>query len=163
MLPRSLSKFFSASSAIAATLLLACMAYSQQPAGGVRGKVTDPTGALVGGTTITLVNTNGAERTVSTDRQGSYSISNLPAGIYTVRATAPGFAQYARENVEIAPGRTLTHDINLTVTIAEQVTIDDDRQVSTNPSANASAIVLKDKDNKTLHDHPAEVEARLPG
>src|SRR5688572_12778710 len=160
MFPRSLSKFFSAPSAIAATLLLACMAYSQQPAGGVRGKVTDPTGALVGGTAITFVNAEGSERTVSTDRQGSYSI-NIPAGIYTIRATAPGFSSYSREKVEIAPGRFLTHDINLTVTIAEQVTIDDDRQVSTDPSANASAIVLKDKDIKALPDDPAELEAAL--
>ena len=161
MLPQSFPKSISSSSAIAAILLLGWIAYSQQPIAGVRGKVTDPSGALVGGTTVTFVSAQGAERKVSTDRQGAYSISNLPEGIYTVRASAPGFAQYERENVELAAGRNTTHDINLTVTIAEKVTITDDQQINTDPNANASATVLKEDDIKALPDDPAELEAAL--
>jgi hypothetical protein len=161
MFPRLISRSIGVALVIAVAFLLSYTAYAQPTAGGVRGKVTDPSGALVGGTTITFVSANGEERTVSTDRQGSYSINNLPGGIYTVRARAPGFAQYSKEKVEIAPNRTATHDINLTVTITEKVTIDDDRQVSTDPTANASATVLKGNDIKALPDDPVELEAAL--
>ena len=58
----------------------------------ILGTVTDPTGAVVSGVTVTAVNTEtGLTRSGVTGGTGGYTIFSLPIGRYDVRAQAPGF------------------------------------------------------------------------
>jgi hypothetical protein len=46
--------------------------------------------------------------TAVTKSDGSYALSSVPPGTYTVRAYAPGYLVAERQNVQIMPGNTLT-------------------------------------------------------
>jgi hypothetical protein len=59
--------------------------------GGVSGRVTDRTGAVVAGATITLRDASGKTRQTTTGTDGSFHLTELPAGRYDLMATATGF------------------------------------------------------------------------
>src|SRR5260370_38285889 len=59
---------------------------------GVSGRVTDRSGAIIAGATVTLRDTSGKTRQTTTDRDGSFRLTQLPAGQYELIATANGFA-----------------------------------------------------------------------
>jgi outer membrane receptor protein involved in Fe transport len=70
--------------------------------GTILGTVTDPTGAVVTGATVTAKNTGtGLERTVTTDGEGNYTITELPIGTYQVKVAAQGFAVETVDNVPV--------------------------------------------------------------
>jgi hypothetical protein len=58
---------------------------------GVVGRVTDPSGAVVAGVTVTVRDASGKIRQTTTGADGSFSLTELPAGQYLVTATATGF------------------------------------------------------------------------
>src|SRR6266850_7732192 len=76
------------------TLMLAiCLLFvivnAQQPSKGtIRGKAIDALGALVSGATVTIINANGTKQTTQTNRDGAFTMGKLPAGRYTLRASA---------------------------------------------------------------------------
>ena len=61
--------------------------------GSISGTITDASGALIKGATVTLTNTdrNHVERTLKTTGAGSYTATALPLGTYTVKITYLGF------------------------------------------------------------------------
>src|SRR5262249_35302045 len=60
--------------------------------GALTGAVSDPTGAVIPGVTVTATHTGtGAERTVMSREDGSYRFTLLPPGIYKVKFEQPGF------------------------------------------------------------------------
>src|SRR5262245_43878198 len=62
------------------------------------GQVTDPSGAVVPGATVTVSNLRtGAQRIVTTDDVGSYQVPNLDAGDYRVEVTLAGFSNNSRQ------------------------------------------------------------------
>jgi len=70
-------------------------------AGDVRGTVSDPTGAVIPGATVTLVNAmSGLNRTVTTDGSGQFVFSNVPFNPYRISVSATGFAGLT-QSVEI--------------------------------------------------------------
>lgn len=145
----------------ALTMLLAA-ASAQQPARGtIRGKVVDFQGALIRGASVKVTGTNGTGRAVPTDQNGEFSLSGLAADKYTVVVTAPGFSVYENPETNVAAGKTINLDITLSISITEKVTVSGEAPINTSPEANASAVVLKDKDLKALPDDPAELEAAL--
>src|SRR2546425_5059497 len=74
---------------------------AQAPAGSLRGQVVDQFGGLIVGATVTATDANGAAKTVVTNNDGSFVISNLAVGKCTVRIDARGFAVYEKEDVAI--------------------------------------------------------------
>jgi hypothetical protein len=78
------------------------------------GTVTDKTGAVVPGVTVTVTNQGtGAVRTAVTGAQGDYLVNNLPSGMYTVALQAAGFAGFTQKNVMIAINREVRIDATL--------------------------------------------------
>src|SRR5579884_1114139 len=78
---------------ICAVLIALSAASAQQITGDIRGTVTDPSGAVIPGATVTITNTdqNAVLRTIKTDKDGSYIGTDLPAGNYRIKVTAEGF------------------------------------------------------------------------
>jgi len=72
---------------------LAVATAAQESQATLTGTVSDPSGALVAGATVLVHNDDsGADvRTVQTSSSGSFNITNLPAGHYTVRVNSSGF------------------------------------------------------------------------
>jgi hypothetical protein len=59
----------------------------------VRGAVSDPTGAVIPGATVRLVNqASGLDRTVATDATGQFIFTDIPFKTYRIYASANGFS-----------------------------------------------------------------------
>src|SRR5271168_42387 len=142
--------------------LLARNAGAQAASGGLRGQVTDPSGATVGGATVLLSTDAGATDT-TTNKDGFYEFKNVAPGKYSVKVVANGFAQFSQDGVTISAGQAQKLDIALTIELQEQkVTVNDSTTtVDVNPANNASTIVLKDKDLEALSDDPDEFQSEL--
>lgn len=68
----------------------------------IQGTVTDPSGAIVPGATVTATNqATGIATTAQTTGSGVYRISGLPPGSYTVKVTAPSFKEHSDTNVRV--------------------------------------------------------------
>jgi hypothetical protein len=80
------------------------------------GTITDQTGAVVPGATITLKNTNTqSSRSVTTGQQGSYQFSELPPGTYSLVANAKGFEASSLDNVTLIAETPRNIDLKLQV------------------------------------------------
>lgn len=144
-----------------AVAMLAAMAAAQSSVPALKGRVTDPSDASVPGATVVVKAADGKERRATTDEQGLYEISGLPAGVYSVRVGKRGFAVYSATQVEVRGPRVL----DLQLTIAEQaqtVTVEDDKHsVGTDPDQNAGALVLREEELKSLSDDPDQLASEL--
>jgi hypothetical protein len=84
------------------SLLCAPAAMAQTFRGTILGTVTDPQGAVISGAKITVRNVNtGLERTTQTSADGSYSVPELPIGVYIVTISQGGFQTAVTTNVAV--------------------------------------------------------------
>jgi hypothetical protein len=75
----------------------------------VSGTVTDPSGAVVAGATVTIHNpVSEFERSATTDSTGGFSFSNVPFNPYHLSVAAQGFAPYAQDITTQAAIRSRT-------------------------------------------------------
>ena len=73
-------------------LLFSAPLFSQGNFGRILGTVTDQSGGVISGATVTIMDTQrGVARTLTTDEAGEYNAPNLIPGTYTVRVEAKGF------------------------------------------------------------------------
>src|ERR1700683_2560173 len=86
------SRFF----VIALLLLLSATSLlAQNPAGALRGQVTDPTDAVIPAASVIMTPaTAGSPIVVQSDAQGMYEFKTLDAGKYTLTVAATGFSLY---------------------------------------------------------------------
>ena len=86
-----------------AAFLFSSLAYAQFNAS-LSGTVTDPTGAVIPGATVTLRNTaTQALRTATSGDQGTYQFSELPPGDYALNGTAKGFQSTSLDHITLVP------------------------------------------------------------
>src|SRR5438093_3029630 len=103
--------------------------FAQGNTGRVLGNISDPTGALIPGATVTITDVDrGTSRTVVTDEAGAYNAPSLPPGTYRIRAELSGFKTIERTNVVLEVGRELKIDVTLEpgavnekITVTEEV------------------------------------------
>jgi hypothetical protein len=120
-------------------------ALAQAGRGGVNGLVTDPTGAIVPGARVTVVNhaTGVAQHTVTT-AAGLYSYVSLTPGVYVVTASQKGFESVAQDNVTVSVDQVSVVNIALRVgSVSEVVTVRNPSTWSrpaTPPSASSSLL-----------------------
>ncbi len=84
--------------------------------GSISGTIADPSGAVVAGATLKLVNT--AQQTiyrVVSDRQGLYGFPNLPVGRYDLTVSAEGFTVQRKTNLNVDADSSLRMDIALAI------------------------------------------------
>jgi hypothetical protein len=89
-------------------LCLAGSGYAQSTnSGDIRGSVTDSTGALAPGVTVTVLNVNtGISKNYITNQDGLYDTSSIVAGSYTLTFTKQGFNSLVRGPVTVEVGFT---------------------------------------------------------
>ena len=91
--------------ALTLCLFVSVPIYSQVTGATLTGTITDPSGAVVSGATISVRNTDtGATRDVMSDSAGLYTIPNLVPGPYEVKVTATGFSTKV-QNLPLAVGQ----------------------------------------------------------
>src|SRR5208337_539678 len=83
-------------------LLATTLLVGQTFRGTILGSVTDPSGAVVAGATIKIRNMGtGQERTTVTSADGSYAVTELPIGSYSVTVTQTGFKTFVATGVPV--------------------------------------------------------------
>src|ERR1041385_5226987 len=100
----------------ACTFFLSGKAYAQVSGATLSGTVTDATGAVIPGVTISIKNrATGIARTVTSDEAGLYSAPNLQAGNYDITATQAGFSTVMQSNIELTVGAQQQLNISMKV------------------------------------------------
>jgi len=94
-------------------------------AGSIQGTVTDGSGAVIQGATVTATNANtGVKTERPTTGAGLYNLSPLPPGEYSVSVAATGFETRTQQHLTVDALQTLS--LNLTMQVAgsaQQVTV----------------------------------------
>src|SRR5262245_8571633 len=105
--------------------VFAGMAPAQEFTGNIVGRISDQSGALLPGVTVTLKSPAiQGVHTALTDETGNYRFILLPPGTFSVTYELPGFRTLIREGVIVQVGVTTTLNINMEVaTVAETVTV----------------------------------------
>ena len=130
----------------------------------IRGKVADPSGALMPGTTITVTPTMG-KGVVSavTDASGSFLFRGIAPGDYIIHATFNGFVPFQSGIITVTANQAKRIDIVMAIAVAQQsVSVSDEvAEVNVEAGGNTSAVVLKGGDLQALSDDPDELASEL--
>ncbi|HEX8494728.1 MAG TPA: TonB-dependent receptor [Pyrinomonadaceae bacterium] len=109
-------------------LFLLTATASAQFRASVQGTITDATGAIVPGATVTLTSneTSKAQQTVAND-EGFYSFSGLAPGNYTITVEQAGFKKQVLNDIAVSAEQTRGLDIAIEAGgVAETVTVTSD-------------------------------------
>ncbi len=136
---------------------------AQTASGTLRGRITDPSGAVIPKATVAATGADGKSATVVSNPQGVYEIKGLAAGAYTVTVTAKGFAVDQEAAVEVTAGQVQQFDIALSIAVEKQnVEVQEETPtVDVSSQNSAGTLVLKGKDLDALSDDPDELQSEL--
>jgi hypothetical protein len=88
----AMSKTLRMMSVLAILLMCAGAAFAQTSTSRISGTVTDPSGAVIPGASVTAINdSTGVSNTQVTTESGFYAFTSLPVGIYTIKVELQGF------------------------------------------------------------------------
>ncbi len=112
---------------LAMTLLLLPNANAQQTLGGITGTVTDSSGAVISGATVSLSgNETKLSRTQTSSTTGAYTFVNLPIGTYTLTFTQQGFQSQNIPSISVQANRTATVNAELKIgNVSESITVEE--------------------------------------
>jgi hypothetical protein len=122
-----------------AIVLGASSAWAQSQTGDIFGKVTDASGAVLPGVTVTLTSPSLLQPQVATTSDtGSFQFPRLNVGTYTVKFELPGFKTVVKEGIEVTVGFNANVSTQLgvssvqeTVTVTGESPIVDTKQTGT--------------------------------
>src|ERR1700722_4013525 len=146
---------------IVAIALSLAAAWAQTPStASLHGVISDPSGALVPGALVQLRGPGGEQR-ATTGQDGQYSFPVLKPGKYLVRVIVKGFSVSQKQDFQI--DGPLSLDVQLTIAAeAQVVNVEDEAgKVGVDPTSNADAIVLGQKELEALSDDPDELLQQL--
>jgi hypothetical protein len=138
--------------------LLCCgqQAWSQAAiGGGIRGVVTDPTGAIIPGAQLTLksIGTN-AVRVQKATAEGLYAFRDIDPGLYSLSVTAPGFEEKHFDRVTFVLNEIRELNVTLAAGSVNQIV---------DVQADETSIVSQETSVGTLIDGPKIVNLPLNG
>ena len=100
---------------------------AQTVTGTIQGTITDTSGAVLPGVTVTVRNMDtGAERTVVTNESGLFTAPFVQIGRYTVTAALSSFGTVARKGIQVTLNATSVVDFKLDPRVTELVTVSGD-------------------------------------
>ena len=123
-----------------------------QSTSALQGTVTDQSGAILPGATVTIRNTStGDTRTVQTDKDGLYQAPSLIPGPYTITVAANGMQTHQLQGITLNVNVTVTENVTLTVGSTQQVV----NVTSQAPVVDTTGITVGQViDQKTVQDAP---------
>jgi outer membrane receptor protein involved in Fe transport len=116
---------------------------AQEFRGTISGRVTDTSGAVLPGATVTATNTatNQAATSVA-NHDGLYNLPFLVPGIYTVVGELQGFKKLERRNIEVRVGDRLAMDVRLELGgVEETITVTSTAPLLDSSSASAGQVI----------------------
>ena len=136
---------------IAATALVFALAVApatgQERFSGLTGTVSDASGAVLPGATVTITNKEtGKLYTLVTDADGVYRILDLEPGRYSVKYELSGFQPSEVPDVVLLLGKTLEHRLD----------VEDRRRAAKSVSVTAESPLIDTKSTTIAHNVTAE-------
>lgn len=105
--------------ALASLLMTAGAAFAQ---GSITGTIADSAGALMPGVRIEAKNTGtGVTNQVASNSTGTYTFAQLPAGMYEIVVSLPGFKRYVRTGISVLDAQTIRIDIAMMMLSADEI------------------------------------------
>ena len=116
---------------LALAVALACSAiclHAVNTNGRIKGTITDPSGAVIPNTSVTAINeATGVQYKTASQDNGDYQFLQLPVGTYTIKVTAPGFAQFAATGIVLNIDQQYVEAVKLSLgSSATSVSVDAD-------------------------------------
>jgi len=127
-------------------------AAAQDARGSISGRVTDTSGAVLPGVSVTVVNidTNSPTTTTTSD-QGRYAVLYLLPGTYRVTATLDGFRTGVNEHIQVRVGDKVQYDVALEPGgVMEEIRVVADRPILETGSATMGQVI----DSKLISEIP---------
>jgi carboxypeptidase family protein len=139
---------FVVTSALLVVLGLACPSAWAQFSSALEGTVTDPSGGVVPGASVTITNeATGVSQTIQTTSAGYYRAPALPGGLYTVKVAIQGFKGWVREHIRLES--TQTRAVNVALELgtanAEEVTVTAEAPLVETSQARVSNLIEGDQ------------------
>jgi len=131
----------------AAILVMATGLAWAQATAELAGRVTDESGAVLPGVSVTVTQTDtGFTRTTVTDGEGGYSLPNLPTGPYRLEVALQGFRTYVQTGIVLQVGATPTINAVLAVgNLEETVSVEAATPIVDVRSAGISDVVENER------------------
>ena len=125
---------------------------AQTSTGQIVGTVTDATGAIISGASITITNAGTqAVRTTTSDNSGFFVVTNLPIGDYSVEVKKAGYGSAKRTGLSVVADAHLTADFQLQVgSVTEQITVTAIAGETLNTTSGELAHVIDTKEVEAL-------------
>src|SRR5437588_3824323 len=147
--------------------VFSAIAVAQVTTGTISGTVTDSTGAVLPGVTVTLTAIEkGISRTVVTDEGGRYRAAELALGSYQIATALPGFQSVTRSGITLTVGREAVVDFALQVgALADKIEVTEEAPLVQTANATVAALV----DERAMRELPlngrsfADLTAIQPG
>jgi len=128
--------------------------WGQAGSGAISGTVTDSSGAVVSGATVTITNeATDVSRVMKTDHDGFYSADGLTVGSYTITIASSGYKTSLTKDIHINPGERRANSIVLQIgTVSSQVVVSANAvQVNTQTSESGGTLSSKQISNLMLN------------
>jgi hypothetical protein len=121
-----MGRFHRVSAFVVLVLVLSSVTVLAQSTGEIAGRVTDGSGAVLPGVTVTATQTDtGFSRSIVTDGNGAYVMPNLPTGPYRLDMMLQGFRSYSQTGIVLQVGATPSINAQLEVgSLAETVSVE---------------------------------------
>jgi Carboxypeptidase regulatory-like domain len=141
--------------------LIFSVAPAQQHTAVLRGHVVDERGGRIAGAKLSAMSASSADRTTATNERGAFSFDDLKPGKYVVQTSAPGF-ETSETSITVVAERSEAVEITLKVApVKEDVAVQLERSLNTDPDNNSGAIVLRGSELDALPDDPDQLVAAL--
>ena len=138
--------------ALVSALLTCSQLGAQTFQGGVRGTVTDPTGAAIGTAKVTLTNeATGVSVATITNTGGGYSFTAVNPATYTVSVETPGFKKLDKKGLVVNTQEFLLVDLKMEVgDVTQSVNVTEDVPLMETENASTGQVI----DSQKLSDLP---------
>ena len=104
-----------------AFIFLATFLPAQTTTGSINGTILDPSGSAVGGVQVEVVNRDtDLHRTATSSDNGTYTVPQLPPGMYDLSIQKPGFASETHRSIQLLVNQNVTLDLKLSLSSVSQ-------------------------------------------
>ncbi len=134
------------------SVLTMALAFSQGGSGEINGVVTDSTGAVIAGATVTISNpATGFSRSITTNADGLYNAPALSPGAYNIKVEMKGFGGQVRNDVTLNVGQAANLDFILQIgNVAEVIEVTGGAPVLETESTSVGTVI----ENKRIVELP---------
>src|SRR5882724_4148971 len=127
-------------------VLLTMAVFAQSERGSITGTVSDSAQAVIPHAAVLATNTQtGVQYQSVTTQTGDYTISQIPAGAYSLSVEAPGFSRFVQQGIRIFVAQAARIDVVLQVGgTTESVTVTGQAHLLRTENAEQSSTITRE-------------------